>query len=469
MTQAFDSGAILAGKYRVERVLGQGGMGVVLAGWHLQLEERVAIKLMLPGAAMSEDAVARFLREARAAAKIQSEHIARVWDVGTLENGQPYMVMQYLEGSDLSGVLASRGALPVDEAADYLLQACEAIAEAHSLGIVHRDLKPGNLFLATRRDGSVNVKVLDFGISKVTGSAKSDSDGAKTRTSALMGSPLYMSPEQMTSPRDVDARSDVWALGVILFELVTGKPPFDAETLPQVCSLILSAPAPSLRERRPDVPHDLEAVISRCLEKSADRRYASVAEFARALSAFATRRSHLSVERISRVLSPNDAPVAEARALPEPAGVQAGTNFEFGKTTTGKSSKPRTFWVLAGIGVVSLIAAAAFFKLRPSDAVRLEGATSAAPAATTVAAIEPTSAPPTGVETPIAPARAATASAPPTSATPSVAGAPHSEAKPARASRAAAPANVAQAVPATSKPTSITSSSSKKPSLGGRL
>src|SRR5258706_2580107 len=202
-------GEILAGKYRVERVLGVGGMGVVVAATHIQLEERVAIKFLIKDALASGEAVARFAREARAAVKIKSEHVARVIDVGTLETGAPYMVMEYLEGGDLSQVLQSRGSLPMEEAVEYVLQACEAIAHAHVLGIVHRDLKPANLFLIRRPDGTNAIKVVDFGISKVMPGKGSSSDNAMTRTRAVMGSPLYMSPEQMTSTRDVDGRTDI--------------------------------------------------------------------------------------------------------------------------------------------------------------------------------------------------------------------------------------------------------------------
>src|SRR4051812_29611172 len=206
-------GDVLAGKYRVDKILGAGGMGVVVAAHHVQLDERVAIKFLLPEALGNAEAVARFAREARAAVKIKSEHVARVIDVGTLETGAPYMVMEYLEGGDLSQVLASRGPLPVEEAVEYVLQACEAIAHAHALGIVHRDLKPANLFLIRRPDGTNAIKVLDFGISKVMPGKSASSDNAMTRTRTVMGSPLYMSPEQMASTRDVDGRTDLWALG----------------------------------------------------------------------------------------------------------------------------------------------------------------------------------------------------------------------------------------------------------------
>ena len=208
-----EQGDVLAGKYRVDRVLGVGGMGVVVAATHLQLEERVALKFMLPEAYGDPDLAARFTREARAAVKLKSEHVARVLDVGTLDTGAPYIVMEYLDGTDLADELHKKGPLPVHEAAEYVLQACDALAEAHALGIVHRDLKPANLFLTRRGDGSPLVKLLDFGISKT--SAFNDAGVAMTKTAAMMGSALYMSPEQMTSPKDVDARADVWALGTI--------------------------------------------------------------------------------------------------------------------------------------------------------------------------------------------------------------------------------------------------------------
>ncbi len=362
MTYALSPGEILAGKYQIERVLGRGGMGVVVAARHLQLEEMVAVKLMLPDVALAPDAVGRFVREARAAAKIQSEHVARVWDVGALDTGQPYMVMQYLEGCDLSALLARRGALPIEEAVGYLLQACEALAEAHAIGIVHRDLKPGNLFLANRRDASPIVKVLDFGISKVTGSAASQSDSAKTRTSALMGSPLYMSPEQMTSSRDVDARSDVWALGVILFELVAGRTPFDADTLPQVCAAILSGPTPSLVERLPDVPPEFERIIRRCLAKSAGDRYASISEFARALLPFAAPGRRSSFEYIAApAVAVGEGALGRTLPAGDPsssASVGAGTSLDFGKTTLGRSPRSRFRWlVVAALLAMSLLGA----------------------------------------------------------------------------------------------------------------
>jgi serine/threonine-protein kinase len=232
-------GEVLAGKYRVERVLGVGGMGVVVAALHIGLDERVAIKFLLPEALGNPEAVARFAREARAAVKIKSLHVARVSDVGVLETGAPYMVMEFLQGQDLSQRVRDHGPLSIQEAVDFILQACEAIAEAHALGMVHRDLKPANLFLTRMADGSPCVKVLDFGISKVTSPSSSGQDFGMTKTQAVMGSPLYMSPEQMASSRDVDGRTDIWALGTILYELLTGRVPFLGDTMPQLCAMIL--------------------------------------------------------------------------------------------------------------------------------------------------------------------------------------------------------------------------------------
>ena len=300
-------GQILAGKYRIERVLGRGGMGVVVAARHMQLDEQVALKFLLPEALANQDAVRRFEREARAAVKIKSEHVARVTDVGTLESGSPFMVMEYLSGNDLGDYLSQKGPLGAEEAVESVLQACEAIAEAHSMGIIHRDLKPANLFRIVRADGTPSIKVLDFGISKVQG------DHAMTHTSSMMGSPQYMSPEQMTAAKTVDARADIWAMGVILLELLTGKTPFDGDTIPELCVAILHSEPPPLSRFRPELPIDLGLVIDRALQKSRDDRFPNVAEFATALAPFGPPGAAVSAERIRRVLGVN--PERGARTL----------------------------------------------------------------------------------------------------------------------------------------------------------
>ncbi len=300
-------GQLVAGKYRIQQVLGRGGMGVVMAALHEQLNQRVALKFLTDNAYQHPEAVGRFLREARSAVQIQSEHVARVMDVGTLESGAPYMVMEYLRGRDLKEVSVRRGALPVMEAVDFVLQACDALAEAHSLGIVHRDLKPSNLFLTERPDGSPLVKVLDFGISKAL--HKGDTSQMQmTASAAIMGSPQYMSPEQIRSSKNVDARADVWALGTILHELLTGSPAYVADTVPGLLAMIVADAPPPLSASRPDAPPELEAAILRCLQKDREQRFANVSEFARAIERFASSETRALVKRIARVLGDNAPP-----------------------------------------------------------------------------------------------------------------------------------------------------------------
>jgi len=278
-------GDVIEEKFRVERILGSGGMGIVVAARHAELDELVAIKLMHPAELANAQAIARFSREAKAAAKLRSEHIARVFDAGKTEQGVPYMVLEYLEGCDLNDLAKERGCLPVQEAALYVMQATEALVVAHAAGIIHRDLKPANLYLTKRSDGSPCIKVLDFGISKrvIDGRAPS----GFTRTTDVMGSPQYMSPEQMRSTRDVDARTDIWALGAILYKLLSGEAPFAARSLADVYQGILEREPKRLGIVRPDVPLELESLVRRCLRKNPDDRFASAAELSAALAPFA--------------------------------------------------------------------------------------------------------------------------------------------------------------------------------------
>jgi eukaryotic-like serine/threonine-protein kinase len=299
-------GALVADKYRVECLLGEGGMGHVYAAIHEQLGIRVAIKILSPTLCQSVDAVRRFSREARASVRIQSEHVARVIDVGQLENGAPYMVMEFLSGNDLSHELKERGSLPTHEAIQYVLQASEAVAEAHALGVIHRDLKPANLFLTRRSDGSPLVKVLDFGIAKAVAPDQGafEPSPSLTATHSFLGSPAYMSPEQVRTPKLVDTRSDIWSLGTILYELLMGELPFHGSNALDLLAAVASDPMPSIRAKRPDVSPELEAVIAKCLEKKPVDRYESIAAFAQALAPHAPPSSLPSVSRISGIQRP---------------------------------------------------------------------------------------------------------------------------------------------------------------------
>ncbi|HYO95454.1 MAG TPA: serine/threonine-protein kinase [Polyangiaceae bacterium] len=267
-------GDVLAGKYRIEGMLGVGGMGVVLAARHLALNQIVAIKFLTLGdEERRSEATARLLREAKAAAALSGEHVVRTYDLGEDAAGAPFIVMERLEGADLGRVLERLGRIPVAQAVSLVVQACRAVGEAHRAGIVHRDLKPSNLFVVRRSDGKAHIKVLDFGISK---SLRPEPGGAATLTGArvALGSPHYMSPEQVRDARNVDARTDIWSLGMILYELVTGKPAFRAGTFPGVCAAIIADPpqAPSLA--CPEVGLELEAVILKCLAKDVNERFA---------------------------------------------------------------------------------------------------------------------------------------------------------------------------------------------------
>jgi serine/threonine-protein kinase len=277
-------GDVIRGKYRVDGVLGRGGMGTVVAAWDPDLERWVAIKRLHPAMRADPDSVQRFLREARAAARIQSDNVVRVFEVTTADDGAPLLVMERLEGRDLRAVIKDRATVPISLAARWVCEACSAIAVAHGLGIVHRDLKPANLFLARRRDGSSRVKVLDFGISKVVDAAPED--GGVTSTSMILGSPGYMSPEQCLSSRDVDACTDVWSLGIILYELCTGRVPFTGETATQVYVAVLQGGITPPTALRADMPKQLEALILGCLQRDREAR-PSIQDLARALAPFA--------------------------------------------------------------------------------------------------------------------------------------------------------------------------------------
>jgi serine/threonine-protein kinase len=445
-------GDVLAGKYRVERVLGVGGMGVVVAAWHEQLETRVALKFLLPDALGNPEAVNRFLREARAAVKITGEHVARVSDVGQLENGAPYIVMEYLEGLDLAAWLQQRGSLRIDMAVDFLLQACEAIADAHTLGIVHRDLKPANLFCVQRSDGQLSIKVLDFGISKVTTPGGSND---MTRTTALVGSPYYMSPEQLLSAKMVDARTDIWSLGIILFELISGRVPFKAEAVTELALRIAMDPTPAVRTFRGDVPPGLELALSRCLEKDRERRFQNVGELAVAVREFGGEGARASVDRILGTLrragigglaGPPPAPAFQPTqglggSGSQPAVSQIGgphTAASWGQT--GAGSKSGAMALALGIGAALLlvvVVAVVLVVRKPGTSSATHGAAASGGPSTTAAATTQEPASPAASVEPSAPSAETVTLAPPATAS----------AAPAVASVAPTEATVAPAAP----------------------
>jgi serine/threonine-protein kinase len=442
-------GTVLAGKYRVERILGTGGMGVVVEAKHIALDERVALKFLLPEYAYQHEAAGRFLREAKAAVKIKSEHVARVTDVGTLETGAPYMVMEYLDGRDLSQALES-GVLGVQDAVDYIIQGCDALAEAHGYGIVHRDIKPANLFLTRRPNGMPLVKILDFGISKTTGSQVDN----LTKTSASMGSALYMSPEQMQQTRGVDHRTDIYALGITLYELLAGKQPFYAETLPQLCAEIFTGQPTPIRSVRPDVPEGLAHVLEKAYARDRGVRFQSIGELVLALAPYAPPRSQAVIESVARMAG-LPAPTAGAPGLPVapppsgPTGPQlvgnapvVGATPHFstdtlpsrvsqpsfpvlggtgpGVTVTSPAPAPSSkfpLFALAAVALMALSSGGMYLAMRPGSSAATGAATpeAAAPATATVgvAAAPQTAAPtaPTSTEAAAPPPAAPTATA----------------------------------------------------------
>jgi serine/threonine protein kinase len=333
-------GQVIAGKYAIVKVIGEGGMGVVFEATHLKLRQRVAVKMLLPDMLAHDIIVTRFEREARASGQLRNRHAVRVMDVDVTPEGLPYMVMEFLEGHDLQVELDRRGRLPCEEAVDIVLQACSAMIAAHQIGIVHRDLKPANLFLAQESDSHEAriVKVLDFGISKV----QADGDAKLTVADSVIGTAMYMSPEQVRSSENVDARSDIWSLGIILFELLSGRPPWIGSPT-QLAAAVVSEDAPDVRTLVPDLPAEIATIVATALRRDRDRRFGDVKQLALSLAPFAPASGpgrvlaesllHSSSGRFPRV-SIRPAPLEEARTIVQAAAVSESRMGGTGPGTT---------------------------------------------------------------------------------------------------------------------------------------
>ena len=356
-------GSVLDERFAIDQVLGQGGMGCVFLARHLELEQPVAIKLLRPGRADGARGALRLLREARASARIKSEHVVRVLDVVSRQKAAPYIVMEYLEGRDLARHLAQQGPMLVRQAANVVAQACEAVAEGHRLGIVHRDLKPSNIFLCEGKAAGHLVKVLDFGISK------SEDENAEqlTHSHALLGSPVYAAPEQLQSSHSVDARADIWSLGVVLYECVTGQRPFSGSNLAHVCTQILQGHPVPLERYCADLPSGFRSLVLRCLEKAPADRYASVEELLRALAPFAPEAASSSLsylDGLSVLPRPSRPPISPSPRNAGPETLTGSAEYDTRGAQARRDAKYRVRWSSwVVMAVVSLIAIGVYSRL----------------------------------------------------------------------------------------------------------
>jgi serine/threonine-protein kinase len=384
-------GDVVASKYRITEMIGQGGMGVVFAGLHEALQQPVAIKFLRPSQAKDGESLKRFLQEARAAASLRNARAARVFDIDSTPEGVPFIVMERLEGDNVDRVLELRGAFAVGAAVDCVLQVCEALAEAHAAGLVHRDLKPSNLFLLAEPGGVLSIKVLDFGISKAIAGQLGVSQTSLTGPNTVLGSPQYMSPEQVMS-KPVDPRTDIWALGAILFEFLTLRSPFEADSVPHLYAMIVSSPPLSLRTLMPKAPAKLESAILRCLEKSPANRPQDVGELAALLAPFASKDGATSVARVRAALEKG---VAGRASVPSPASGAApvsrrlGASIEFEPTMpAGAVTRSRVGAALgAALATAAvLVAVVVVWRGAHSKALRGPGVAASAPATTSAPA-----------------------------------------------------------------------------------
>jgi eukaryotic-like serine/threonine-protein kinase len=421
------AGEVVGEKYRLVRLLGEGGMGAVYEARHEAIGRRFAVKFLHAELASHAEILARFRREAQSAGSLENENIAAVTDFGT-HQGAPYIVMEFLEGQDLAKVLAQLGTLPVPRAAHILIQVCRGLAAAHARGIVHRDLKPENLLLQQRGDGSDLVKILDFGIAKLKNNEQA---GSATRTGITLGTPYYMPPEQARGQKELDERADIYALGVILYEVFSGQKPHNGENYNAILYSILMQAAPRLETFRPDLPPDLCAVVHRAMAADANERFASVSELAQALAPYAGRAitPAPTIGHASTVMAP---PSSQLRAMtPGPPAHPALSNSTrapvaltpLGNTIPNKPSRAPV-WIGLSVLVLGGGGAVAWALSRPTPPAEPTAASVPAPAVSVTAAphIDPTPpAPPVASEAApseheAAPTASATPQSPPAAA-----------------------------------------------------
>ena len=407
-------GTVVLGRYRVDSVLGTGGMGNVVKATHVYMAQPVAIKFLRAELASDAGVVQRFLREAQATVKLRGDHAARVIDVGMMPDGTPFMVMEFLDGSDLGNILRHHGPQPPHIVVDWIVQVCEGLAEAHALGIVHRDIKPSNFYLTRKLDGSTLLKILDFGISK----APAGYDSALTSTQSVVGTPAYMSPEQMLTPRKVDTRSDVWSVGVVMYQLLGGTLPFQAELYPELCIKVGTQPPLPIEAA---MPPGLGDVVMRCLEKEPGARFQSVAELAMAVVPFASdpNAAFAAAERTNRILIGQGQgqtlalglgggpPGTPRPSTPTPAGWRSSnSSLSHGAgqvMTTAHTRKGASRWIIIGATAAVVVGAGigGWFALnaneeqggKPADVKPAAGATAEpapTPAPTPAPAVAPT-------------------------------------------------------------------------------
>ncbi|HTR55651.1 MAG TPA: serine/threonine-protein kinase [Kofleriaceae bacterium] len=435
--QLGNPGDILLGKYRVEEVIGVGGMGRVVRASHLYLQQPVAIKILLPNMAESQSTVARFLREAQATVRLRSEHIARVMDVGTLPDGTPFMVMEFLDGYDLNQILRHHGPQVAQAVVDLMLQACEGIAEAHAMGIVHRDIKPSNFFITRRPDGSSLLKILDFGISKA-----GDEISELTGTQTVIGTPTYMAPEQMQTARSTDPRSDIWSMGVVMYQMLAGRPPFEAEHYAQLVLKVATEPAAPLQV---PLPGGLQSIVMRCLEKDPKNRLQTVGELARMLAPYASDplSAQQSAERATRILtSPRGSqpgfplggtagagtPLTPPALTPKSWMQTGGSSLSAAAGQVGRSQKSGRGVIIGGVAALCIATGVGGFLLAKNGGGSSDPAAEThvtAPDTTPAPAAAPTTAPapaptPTPAVTPIAPTATTTTTTPTTPTPPPI-------------------------------------------------